>query len=300
MKTILSAVALCLLSLTANAQQPVNPNPIPSDIGKRLADQVPRPISVPSPEPTPSSVREQVFRRLATWQGLVVATAAFALTIFICRPRKTSVVAQQPLGQLGKPRTLVEEFRASMGMNQDDWHETTSYDLYLIDKATPDERAQIEKLLLDEPVTDWRIVEGLSRLRTPATIAKLHHAFATTRYHDVSMAISEYAADFITVEQRSTAIIAAVREAPLTKGLHLALLQLTTFHPPEIIDELLRATVQREGDAAMHCAAHLLVLHGKATKTFEDEHRAFLNRFATQVPHERLAAHEELLRMIGR
>jgi hypothetical protein len=295
--SIKALITVLAVGLTANAQPQIHQRPI-DDIANRLSEQVPRPISVPGPNAIPN--HHQVFKRLTTWQGALAATAAFGITYFICRSRKAYAVALQPRGELGEPRTLVEEFRASMSINQERYHNEVSYDLYLLDKATPDERTQIETLLLGEPVTDWPIVEGLSRLRTSATIARLQHALATTPYHEVKMAITDYAADLITEEQRSAAIIATVREALLTRGLHLALRQIVTFHPPEIIDELLRATVEREGSAAMHCAAYLLVLNGKAKAVFEDEHRTFLNRFATRVPEDRLLVHAELLRMIGR
>jgi hypothetical protein len=291
----------------ANAQPNFDQRPPPDDLGKRLADQVPKTIPTSSGGSRPSTVHEQVFKRFATWQGVLVAAITLALTLVICRPRgQKSRAPDEPFtlstkdrpAPPAKPMTLVEAFDESMGMNYERWHDGIGYDLSLIDKATPAERAKIETLLLKEPVTDWRIVEGLSHLRTPATIARLQDALASSNSHEVKMAITEHAADLIAAEQRTAAIIAVLREAPLLMGLHLALRQLATFHPPEIINELLQATIQREGDAAMHCAAHLLVIHGKATSAFDEPHRDFLTRFVTKDPAKRLAAHDELLRLI--
>ena len=67
-----------------------------------------------------------------------------------------------------------------------------------------------------------------------STIARLQTTLASSQDHAVKMAICEYAADLITAEQRTAAIIAAVRDAPLLAGLHLALRQLAQFHPSEI------------------------------------------------------------------
>ena len=311
MQTFIITLALAALGFIggeANAQPIVNQSPPPADLGKRLADQMPKPLPAPTTQSPSGTVREQVFKRFATWPGVIVAAVTLILTLIICRPRGQkqraanapfTISSQDRPAPPAKPMNLVEAFNESMGMNYERWHDGIGYDLSLIDKATPAERAEIETLLLKEPVNDWRVVEGLARLRTPTTISKLQQTLASSTDYEVKMAITEYAADLITVEQRSAAIIAALREAPLIKGLHLALRQLASFHPPEIINELLQATLHREGDAAMHCAAHLLVIHGKAASPFAEPHRAFLNRFATKDSVERRAAHEELLRLIS-
>jgi hypothetical protein len=312
MKHLILAIALSALCITATRgadelKLPRLEQRVPEDIGKRLADQVPQPISTREPRTSLTTVRDQIFNRLATWQGVTIAVITLALTLIICRPRAQklrapstpfTISSQDRPTKPAKAMTLVEQFNESMGMNYERWHDGLGYELSLIDKATPAERAEIEALLLKQPVTDWSLVEGLSRLRTPACVARLRDALVTSHGHEVKMAITEYAADLITTEQRTAAIIAAVREAPLLKGLQLALRQLPKFHPPEIIHELLQATLQREGDAAMHCAAHLLVIHGKAASPFAEPHRAFLSRFATKDPAARLAAHEELLELI--
>jgi hypothetical protein len=53
------------------------------------------------------------------------------------------------------------------------------------------------------------------------------------------------------------------------------------------------------GDVAMHFAAMLLFVHGKADSEFDWEHRPFLLQFNTEDPAERAPAYRELCERIG-
>lgn len=233
---------------------------------------------------------------LFTPEGLIIAAVTLVLTLIICRPRRPVARAEQKVAPADM--SLTDQFRASMGMNHQRWHDGIGYDLSLLSKATPEELAEIEALLLHEPVSDWRIVEGLSRMRTPATIARLKSALATSRDHAVKMAITQYAADLISIEERSAAIMAALREAPLIQGFHRAVQQIPDFHPREVMDELHLAVLKREGEVAIHGAALLLFLHGKASSIFASAHRTFLTRFVSKNADERISAYRELCEII--
>lgn len=185
-----------------------------------------------------------------------------------------------------------------MVLNYERWHEGVGYDLSLFRAATPDERAAIETILLNEPITDWRPVEALHAMHTPQCMDKLKSTFATSTDHEVKLAITQYAGEIFSHEQRSAAIISALKEATLIKGLTAALRQIPNFHPPEVIAQLHHAALHREGESAIHCAAMLLFLHGKAASIFDNAHMAFLTRFCLKAPGERVAAYEELCRRI--
>jgi len=242
-------------------------------------------------------MRSTYIHHLFTLEGVIVAAVTLTLTLLICWPRKSGAEAVKSTIE-SSSTNLVEQFRASMEMNHQRWHDGTGYDLSLIAKATPEEHAEIESLMLRQPVSDWRIVEGLSHLRTPAATVRLQSSLASSRDHNVKMAITQYAGDLISPEERTTAIISALREAPLVQGLHRALQQIPDFHPREIIHELHQATLKREGDVAVHCAALLLFLHGKSGSIFDSAHRIFLSRFATKNTDERAAAHQELCEIL--
>jgi len=231
---------------------------------------------------------------LFTPEGAIIGAVTLAFTILICRPRKQHL-AKPPIPA---SKSLVGKFRESMEMTHERWHNGSGYELSLLSAASPDERAEIEILLLKEPVTDWRIVQGLSALRTPNTIARLKSALETSRDHNVRISIIQYAGDLISPDERSAAIISALREAPLVQGLHRALQQIPDFHPREIIDAVHQAIQRREGDVAAHCAALLLFLHGKAGTIFDSSHRLFLARFNTPVLEARAAAYRELCQII--
>jgi len=231
---------------------------------------------------------------LFTPEGAIVGAVTLALTILICRPRKKKADSGPPAS-----KDIVGRFRASMEINYQRWHDGVGYDLPLIAQATPEERARIEKLVLAEPVYDWRVVEALCHLRTPDAIARLKNALATSADHSVRMAVTERAGDIVSPEERSAAIIAAVREAPLVKGLHHALQQIPAFRRPEIIEEVRQAVLKREGDGVPHCAGLLLFLHGKAVSLFDNAHRDLLLRFNTKDPAARAAACRDLFELIG-
>ncbi|MCK5744708.1 MAG: hypothetical protein KAH44_00765, partial [Oricola sp.] len=69
---------------------------------------------------------------------------------------------------------------------------------------------------------------------------------------------------------------------------------------PEVIDALLIAALRGDGEAAVHFAALLLYLRGKAEGAFDWSRRPFFLRFNTDDENEREAAFRELCAEIGR
>ena len=67
-------------------------------------------------------------------------------------------------------------FERSMAIDYEKWHDGIGYDVDAIDDATPAERERIERLLLARRYADWRDVEALARLRSPAAEAELRTA----------------------------------------------------------------------------------------------------------------------------
>lgn len=242
-------------------------------------------------------LRHSMLQRLMTTEGMIVAGITLALTLLIFRPRKPRTSAMD--GLPGANTRRVKKFRESMVMNYERWHDGIGYDLSLLRSANPEERAAIETILLNESITDWRPVEAMHALHTPQCLDKLKSTFATSTDHEVKLAITQYAGEIFSPEQRSGAIISALKEAPLINGLTAALRQIPQFHPPEIIAQLLDSALHREGESAIHCAAMVLFLHGKANSIFDNAHMSFLTRFCLKAPGARAAAYEELCQRIG-
>ena len=91
----------------------------------------------------------------------------------------------------------------------------------------------------------------------------------------------------------------ALRTADFYYGLSQAIDEAAVFHPPAVIAELFRSALKRDGGVAVHCAALLLFIHGKAAEQFDWNHRPFLLRFNAQEAAEREKVFRELCEMIG-
>ena len=76
-------------------------------------------------------------------------------------------------------------------------------------------------------------------------------------------------------------------------------MEVEEFHPPAVIDALLRGVLKRDGETAVHYAAMLMFIYGKATSSFDWEHRPFFLQFNTDDRHERQTAYRELCARIG-
>jgi hypothetical protein len=112
------------------------------------------------------------------------------------------------------------------------------------------------------------------------------------------MAVLDYAPELISETERTAALVAALESSATFTGLTQALDIVEEFHPPEIIAVLLRGAREGPGENAMHFAAMLMFLHGKAKEAFDWEQRPFFLRFYTSGP-EREAVFRELCAKIG-
>jgi hypothetical protein len=173
------------------------------------------------------------------------------------------------------------------------WHDGGSYDLEAIRAASPEERRVIELLLLDRGTNDWRDVEALAELDTAGARAALRQA-GYSREHDVAMAVAHYAPDLLTEDERTAAIVRALRGAQFYEGLSESLELAEAHHPPAVLEALLRGTIERTGDVAVHFAALVLFLHGKADSSFDMAQRPFILTFNTPDRDERAQAFREL------
>ncbi len=191
--------------------------------------------------------------------------------------------------------TLVERFRESMEMNLERWRDGTGYDLEALAAATPGERAQIETLLLQNGVRDWRDVQALAALDTPDARRALRRAHEGGD-SKLKVALMSHAAHLISDGARTAALVQALRVTQVFGGLTQALLEVEDHHPPAVIEALLRGVLQREGAIAADFAAMLMYLHGQAPCAYDIEQRDFFNRFQSE---DRQAPFAELCHRIG-
>lgn len=186
---------------------------------------------------------------------------------------------------------LVERFSESLVMNHDRWRDGEGYALGLLDEASDADRAAIESLILSRVVRDWRDVEALAVIGTEEAGRKLREAFESGDT-GLRLAIVMHAHGHLTDEEACGVLLPILKEKGIHDGLTGALLVIEDFHPTPVIEALLDAARDREGDVAIACAAMLLHLHGLASSPHGFDDRPFLLRFLEA--SERAAAHDEL------
>ncbi len=183
-----------------------------------------------------------------------------------------------------------------MTIDYEKWHDGTGYDLSAIDGMTAEERAYATKILLGRQPPTWRDLEALNYIDTPearqAVKAALKHP---------SMEVRVVAARYVeNVDAgKEAALVDALEHADIYGGLTQALDQIEQFHPPAVIDALLRCALVREGEVSVHFAAMLFFIFGKSSSSFDWDHRPFFLRFHTENKAERIAVFKELCQIIG-
>lgn len=192
----------------------------------------------------------------------------------------------------------VERFRASMVSTRGRWHDGIGYDLEILKSATPADRAAIEELLLARGVDDWRDVEAFAAIGSPRANEKLRAALESSD-HRVRAAVIRRVPALVSDAERTAALVAALEGSEIYGGLTQALLEIEEFHPPALVEALLRGVLDRSGENAVHFAAMLMFVHGKAASAFDWDQRPFFLRFNTDDRAARVAAFRELCGKIG-
>ena len=228
----------------------------------------------PEPEPDTNAIRAAIEKRqraadaeLYRSQGTPIPTR-----------RKASPPRQMRQSEQAAPGSVVARFQESVVCTFERWHDGIGYDLELLKSATKQERAQIESLLISQPVADWRDVEALVALNSPRTRAALKRAFPSADLR-TKIAMIDYAQAVFSEAKRIAVLVIALEQAETCGGLTQALLIVEGYHPAPIIDALLGGVLRRNGATAGRFAAMLMFLHGKAESPFDWAHRPFLLRF---------------------
>jgi hypothetical protein len=196
-------------------------------------------------------------------------------------------------------KAAVDRFLASMERNLERWRDGIGYDLAALGVMTPQERAEIETLLLAQDPPLWCDLEALAQLNTPAAQRAIK---AALRHRDPAVrgAALRQGKALLNDGERLLGIRRALEEAAFFAGLSEALETVEAYHPPEVVDLLLRALLRREGEVAVHLAAMLCFLHGRAAEPFDWSQRPYFLRFAEQDRAVRQAAFRDLCARIGR
>jgi hypothetical protein len=194
--------------------------------------------------------------------------------------------------------SLISEFVQSMQLSIDSFRDGEGYDLSVLQRADSDTLETIEQIVISHTPRDWRDIEFLSLLKTDRARHALWAAFQDPD-PKVRLTVHRYAPELLTHDQRAESLIDALQVVEAFGGLTEAIDEITTFHPPVVIQAMLQGLMTRDGITAYHLADMLYFLHGKSTSLYDWEHRPLFLRFNTENTAEREPAFRELCKTIG-
>jgi hypothetical protein len=195
-------------------------------------------------------------------------------------------------------RSVLQRFLASTVMDFDMWHDGTGYDLTLLDRMSQDERAQAEEALIRHSPRDWRDIEALARIDSSSARREIEAALTSTDNHVRQEAI-RHAGEKARPADREQLLVRSLDNDLIYGGLTQAIEEVATFHPPAVVDALFRGALNRDGEIAVHFAALLMFIHGKAAEPLDWDYRPFFLRFHTTGRAEREIVFRELCQSVG-
>jgi hypothetical protein len=193
----------------------------------------------------------------------------------------------------------LDRFLKSLFIDYEKWHDGVGYDVDALREATPAERTAAEPRL--DAMHDWRDVEALAVLAglgSGSAEQSLRNALRGGS-PEIRLAVMRYAPHLADDDARSAALVHALETATVFDGFTETLEQVEKFHPPPIVDALWQGLMTRQGDVAVHYAAMLAFIHGKADSTFDWSMRPLFLKFNTESSAERRAAIAELRTRLG-
>jgi hypothetical protein len=191
----------------------------------------------------------------------------------------------------------LRRFEKSMAIDYEKWHDGIGYDIDTIRLASQAEREIIEQILINHSPRDWRDIEALAQIDTKSARETIKNAIKDPD-PAVRVAVTRFAPNLITNEERSQSLIKALQQSEIFGGLSQVLDDIEEYHPKEIKEALTAGLLSRKGDVAVLFAAMLFYLYGKAKEPFDMKHRPFFLQFNTENKEERLRAFRELCKQL--
>ena len=192
----------------------------------------------------------------------------------------------------------MSRFIESMKIDYEKWHDGVGYDLEALKEANNKEREAIERILVNRTPPDWRDIEALATLNTPRARSALKAA-VLSGIHEVNMAVIRYAPELVNDELKTKLIVEALKSASFYYGLRQTLDIVEKYHPKEVVQELFHGLLKRKGEVAVHFAAMLFYIYGKAETSFDWDKRAFFLKFNINKLSDRKIIFKELCEKIN-
>jgi hypothetical protein len=203
------------------------------------------------------------------------------------KPNKTS--KEDKPGSL----TPLQRFEVSMQIGFEEWHDGIGYDIEAIKIAPQIERDAIEQILINHSPRDWRDIEALAVINTKCARKAIKEAIKDPN-PIVRVAVTRFARNLVTDNERSQIITDALQNAEIFGGLSQVLNEVDRYHPEGVKEALIKGLLNRKGDVAVHFAAMLFYLYGEAKETFDMKQRPFFLRFNTEDGKERIEVFLEI------
>jgi hypothetical protein len=193
----------------------------------------------------------------------------------------------------------IERFLRSLAIDYEKWHDGVGYDVDALREATLAERTFAESQL--DATRDWRDIDALAVLAELGSVSAEHALRGALRAgsHEIRLAVLRFAPNLVEDLARTELLLHALEGATITDGLVETISQVASFHPPTIVDALWRGLTTRPGDVAVHYAALLAFIYGRAESTFDWSLRPLYLKFNTPSADERRAALAELRTLVG-
>ena len=150
----------------------------------------------------------------------------------------------------------LRRFEESMKIDYEKWHDGVGYDLEAIKSASPEQRKAIEQILTQHIPRDWRDIEALAQIDTISAHESIKNSMKDSNI-EVQIAVTRFAKNLITDNERSQALIRALRTAEIFSGLSQALDEIEEYHPKEIKEALIEGLLNRRGEVAVLFAGML-------------------------------------------
>jgi hypothetical protein len=189
--------------------------------------------------------------------------------------------------------TPLQRFKASMKIGFEEWHDGIGYDIEAIKIASQTEREAIEQILVNHNPRDWRDIEALAEINTKRARETIKKAIKDPN-PVVRVAVTRFAPDLVTDNERTQSLTDALQNTEPFWGLSQVLDEVKRYHPEEVKEALIKGSLNWKGEVAVHFAAMLFYLFGKAKEPFDWGERPFFLRFNTEDRKERVKVFREL------
>ncbi len=179
-----------------------------------------------------------------------------------------------------------------MNIGYEQWHDGIGYDLEALDQLTDSEKKNVEGLLIPRAGNDWRDLEALDRLGTPAAIRAILRIRQTGDVQ-IQLTAHKYGPEPIEAEWER-ALMNSLATAEIMTGL-ISALNCAIEHPSYPVIAMLWSKVRDpKSGVAYHCASALCCIGGVIDSMYDDKNRALFLRLVGSSSEDRSLAVKEL------